>query len=62
MLTVMKKDKGAERSAAFLGTSLEHCPIALPCATDKVLQRLVSCRSILTHPASCNLWISLLFI
>jgi hypothetical protein len=54
MLTVMKKEKGAERSAAFLGvlSALLHFLID---ASPDVLQHLESCRSTLNHPAFCSL-------
>jgi hypothetical protein len=54
MLTVMKKEKGAERSAAFLGvlSALLHFLID---ASPDILQQLESCRSTLNHPAFCSL-------
>ena len=61
MLAVMKKEKGPERSAAFLGMALALRLIP-PDTSDRFLQRLVSCPSILTILASCSLWISLPFI
>jgi hypothetical protein len=61
MLTVMKKEKGAERSAAFLGMLQPFIAVMLHASHD-VLQHLESSHSILNRPASCNLWISLLFI
>jgi FKBP12-rapamycin complex-associated protein len=53
MLTVMKKEKGAERSAAFLGVSSDFA--SLHHASYDFLQLLESCRSIPNRPAFFSL-------